>query len=217
MYVPALGTRTDVLVEDGLVYVGAPQMAIGSRLADQGGVLVFDVRSGAFVQAMISATEAATGPADSLGVAIVKGGSTVAIADELEDGTVADSGGVYFFDVQADRVLRQPRTIGVDDGAPARFEFALAYPDGSEAYQWRFEGSDIPGATMPLLEFAASSDRAGVYDCVVSGSFGTLISQGAGLIVRVGGSDCLADLNGDGVLNFFDVSVFLSAYSAGCP
>ena len=28
---------------------------------------------------------------------------------------------------------------------------------------------------------------------------------------------CVADLNGDGELNFFDVSVFLSAYSAGCP
>jgi predicted outer membrane repeat protein len=28
---------------------------------------------------------------------------------------------------------------------------------------------------------------------------------------------CTADLNGDGVLNFFDVSVFLSLYQAGCP
>lgn len=30
-----------------------------------------------------------------------------------------------------------------------------------------------------------------------------------------GGVDCDADLNGDGVLNFFDVSVFLNAYSGG--
>jgi predicted outer membrane repeat protein len=28
---------------------------------------------------------------------------------------------------------------------------------------------------------------------------------------------CPADLNGDGELNFFDVSIFLSLYSAGCP
>lgn len=28
---------------------------------------------------------------------------------------------------------------------------------------------------------------------------------------------CPADLNNDGLLNFFDVSVFLSAYNAGCP
>lgn len=32
-----------------------------------------------------------------------------------------------------------------------------------------------------------------------------------------GGVDCAADLTGDGVLNFFDVSAFLSAYNAGCP
>lgn len=29
--------------------------------------------------------------------------------------------------------------------------------------------------------------------------------------------DCAADLNGDGVLNFFDVSQFLSLFGAGCP
>lgn len=28
---------------------------------------------------------------------------------------------------------------------------------------------------------------------------------------------CSADLNGDGVLNFFDVSAFINAFSAGCP
>ena len=32
-----------------------------------------------------------------------------------------------------------------------------------------------------------------------------------------GGGDCPADLTGDGVLNFFDVSAFLSAFNMGCP
>ena len=31
------------------------------------------------------------------------------------------------------------------------------------------------------------------------------------------GGDLLADFNGDGVLNFFDVSAFLNAFNAGCP
>lgn len=30
-------------------------------------------------------------------------------------------------------------------------------------------------------------------------------------------ASCTADLNNDGVLNFFDVSAFISAYNAGCP
>ena len=29
--------------------------------------------------------------------------------------------------------------------------------------------------------------------------------------------ECVADINGDGVLNFFDVSAFLSSFNAGCP
>jgi hypothetical protein len=32
-----------------------------------------------------------------------------------------------------------------------------------------------------------------------------------------GGDACPADLTGDDALNFFDVSAFLSLYSAGCP
>ena len=28
---------------------------------------------------------------------------------------------------------------------------------------------------------------------------------------------CPADLNNDGLLNFFDVSAFIAAYNAGCP
>lgn len=32
-----------------------------------------------------------------------------------------------------------------------------------------------------------------------------------------GQPDCLADLNGDGVLDFFDVSQYLNLFSAGCP
>ncbi|MFG0314401.1 MAG: hypothetical protein ACF8LL_09475, partial [Phycisphaerales bacterium] len=43
-------------------------------------------------------------------------------------------------------------------------------------------------------------------------------SEGTRAAVNVGFSfACLADLNGDGEVNFFDVSVFLSAYNFGCP
>lgn len=39
----------------------------------------------------------------------------------------------------------------------------------------------------------------------------------AGFIELYSNADPGADLNGDGVLNFFDVSTFVSDYSAGCP
>lgn len=43
------------------------------------------------------------------------------------------------------------------------------------------------------------------------------IDLGAYEFQPVAGSTCTADLNNDGTLNFFDVSTFLSAFSAGCP
>ncbi len=46
---------------------------------------------------------------------------------------------------------------------------------------------------------------------------GTYLGDGTDCDTAVCEQPCVADLNGDGVLNFFDVSVFLSAYGAGCP
>ena len=43
------------------------------------------------------------------------------------------------------------------------------------------------------------------------------IDMGAFEFQPSGASDCPADLTGDGVLNFFDVSAFLSEYNMGCP
>lgn len=57
------------------------------------------------------------------------------------------------------------------------------------------EGSGQPG--LPLL--------------------GLYVDHGAFEFQPEGAPACTADLNNDGILNFFDVSVFLSAYSAGCP
>ena len=37
------------------------------------------------------------------------------------------------------------------------------------------------------------------------------------ITITRGGSACLPDLNGDGVLNFFDVSAFINAYAAMDP
>ena len=39
----------------------------------------------------------------------------------------------------------------------------------------------------------------------------------SGFLTAYQGEDSQADLNDDGLFNFFDVSVFLSAYGAGCP
>lgn len=38
-----------------------------------------------------------------------------------------------------------------------------------------------------------------------------------GLLLYTPGPECQADFNNDGILNFFDISIFLQSYTAGCP
>jgi hypothetical protein len=49
------------------------------------------------------------------------------------------------------------------------------------------------------------------------GFMGQCIDRGAFEFQPATASACLADLNNDGLLNFFDVSIFLTLYGAGCP
>ena len=69
--------------------------------------------------------------------------------------------------------------------------------DGQVAYmQWLVADPSAPGG------LAASPVAQMTYVCSLNG---------------LCTNNCPADLSGDGVLNFFDVSAFLSAYSAGEP
>ena len=57
------------------------------------------------------------------------------------------------------------------------------------------------------------SDEDGVVDATPGDNW----VSGINPIFVLGTAVCDADLNGDGELNFFDVSAFLSAFSAGDP
>ena len=49
-------------------------------------------------------------------------------------------------------------------------------------------------------------------------AFAAFLRNGTiGVFVATPASSCLADLNGDGLLDFFDVSAFLNAYNAMDP
>ena len=58
--------------------------------------------------------------------------------------------------------------------------------------------------------------RCGIAD--LAPPFGVLnFFDVSAFLTGFGGMDPVADLNGDGAFNFFDVSAFLTAYGAGCP
>ncbi len=134
--------------------------------------------------------------------------------------------GIWFNTCFAPPVIgQQPASRVADAGDTVDFSVALSNGAPPISYQWRRDGIDlvddavISGANAPTLVLSgiAAQDIA-MYDCVVSNPQGTRTSDQATLAIRgTGAPACTADLNGDGEVNFFDVSVFLSAYSAGCP
>lgn len=89
------------------------------------------------------------------------------------------------------------------------------------AYQWRRhgqaleDGAGITGSRSDTLTItAAATSDTDTYDVVITNGGGAVTSHAGVVAVR---QPCLADLNGDDVLDFFDVQAYLNAFSAGCP
>jgi hypothetical protein len=76
-----------------------------------------------------------------------------------------------------------PQLLKVSPGATANFD---AFVSGSPTlgYQWRFSGTNLPGATnRPLAVSNVTTAKAGFYDLVTTNSLGTNISSQAQLKV----------------------------------
>lgn len=141
--------------------------------------------------------------------------------------------------VLANDIDQEYRAISIDTAyvfdaayiAPSNGSVML-HADGSFQYQADpgFEGSDsftyrsmtmIPGVGQPVY-----SQPATVVITVSSGACSIADLTGDGeldffdvstFLVAFNAEDSVADLNSDGEFNFFDVSEFLVAYSQGCP
>ncbi len=107
-------------------------------------------------------------------------------------------------------IAEQPvDAVACGDGA-ASFSIQAAVPGAS--YQWRFNGSPIPGATAATLSLTGVDEsHDGMYDCVISTACGSATSAAARLNV------CLAEFNCDGALDYFDYEDFVFAFETGQP
>ncbi len=111
---------------------------------------------------------------------------------------------------------------GAGTGSEDRFAFYLPPNGGHIAYEggYFFGGFACSGINYnpyASFEFQLYS-RGRVFDCGDVNGDGVLnfFDISAYLVLYNEGSPH-ADLNGDGALNFFDISAFLGIYSAGCP
>lgn len=86
-----------------------------------------------------------------------------------------------------------PTNLSVFEGGTALFEVASTTPD-SLVYQWRFDGTDIAGATgHSLLLTNVQLSQAGEYSVTAQGPSGSIVSSPATLTVRAFTSPPIAD------------------------
>lgn len=148
----------------------------------------------------------------------------VVVGQQQDDNNGANAGAVYIYtdpQVLALRFTSQPVGAVVSEGDQTAFSVSVNRTGAD--FQWRrngvelSDGGTISGAQSDTLTIADVSDAdiAG-YDCVVSAS-GTDPVTSNPAVLAVLPDPCRADFNGDGSLDFFDITTYLGEYSDGCP
>ena len=197
--------------------IGAPDDDdLGS---DSGSAYLFDVQSGVLL-AKLNPSDAA--PTDGFGGSVAVSGTTAIAGAPFDDDRGSNSGSARLFRTTSP-VLAQPRGLVVEPGDTAEFELRLTDPDGV-TYQWRRDGvaladaGHVSGASTAVLRIVAGPDDVALYDCVFARSYGPARASAAATLAVLPDPDaCYPDANGDGVLNFFDVSQFIIEFGRGCP
>jgi FG-GAP repeat protein/immunoglobulin I-set domain protein len=185
--------------------------------SDSGSAYLFDTVTGQQIK-KLGASDAATNDLFGRSVAISNGNIIVGAYRDNAAGT--DSGSAYLFDF-ALNILHQPQGTIVTVGDTAEFSVRIQDETGI-AFQWRRNGIDltdadnITGSQSSTLQIVATENDEAFYDCVISDLL-EYTSDSVVLAVMPDPNECIVDLNNDGTLNFFDVSAFLQAFSAGCP
>jgi len=205
-----------VAISGTTVVVGAPWEDNTSR----GSAYLFDINTG---QQLFKFRASDAEPIDWFGHSVAISDTTVIAGSHYDDDGISDSGSVYQFFNLPNEIIQQPQGLIVSPGETATIQLLVANP-GATRYAWRrngvelVNGGNISGATTASLHIVAEPSDIAFYDCMVTyGWRPAFVSRSAALVVLPDSNACVADLNGDGVLNFFDVSVFLTAYGAGCP
>lgn len=210
------GFGTSVSISGNTAIIGATGSAgVGPST---GAAYLFDITTGVEGFKLIGSDG---GVNDRFGHSVAFSGGIAVVGARDDDEADTDAGAAYFFQL-APFIQQQPGSLVVTAGETAELTTAGVSLSAVQ-YQWRRDGIDlndggnISGAQAPTLSIVTTPDDAGYYDCVLTNDTGSATTNQVVLSVRPDPNACVADLNGDGLLNFFDVSVFLTAYGAGCP
>ena len=184
---------------------------------------------------------------DQFGFAVSVEGNFAAISSPADGDNGSASGSVYIYDISTPTNPVQVQKLLAPDGSSGdEFGHCVAIRSNSDGYlvavgAWldAQNGSDAGSAYMFQLNaqgIMQSSTKLIASDASSNAEFGTSIAIDTNGAAIVGAAEddalftnagaayvfafdqaCVADFNGDGTLNFFDVSAFLAAFQANDP
>jgi len=196
--------------DTGIIAVAAP---------NQSGVDLFDAATGTLLSTLIPVNP---GPSFSPAALAMDTNSIFVGEPTFNDAGETFAGIAYRFDTSL-QITAQPQSQAVNFNADD-VSFSVAAINVA-TYQWSLNGLDITdgplfsGTDTNFLIVTPDAATEGTYQVTLTGNeFGIVQSDPAVLaILGNAAPDCLVDLNEDGTLNFFDISLFLQLFSAGCP
>lgn len=204
--------------------MGAPYVNLGS-----GTVYLYDATTGALINQVFGDEVGPPPILERLGVSVDLSNGKLAIDTNqifVGDPNLSINGTIiagiaYRFDTTV-QITAQPQSQAVDVNAPD-VNFSVAATNVA-SYQWSLNGTNLTdgplftGTDTNFLIVTLDAAAEGTYQVTLTGiEFGVVQSDPAVLaILGNTAPDCPADLNIDGTLNFYDVSLFIQLFFAGC-
>lgn len=225
VWLDEFGTAIDI--HNGIVAVGAPRD--DDQGSNSGAVYLFNTSTGEQLTKLVP-NDGATH--DRFGWTVAIENEIVVVGAFLDDDLGANSGSVYLFDAKTGSQIMK---LLPDDGAANDwFGWSVAIDNGIVAAgaigavdaTYLFDA--LTGEQVAKLTSSDGAQSADQFGRSVAIESSTVVigavrddqngaESGAGYVFTVPNSACLADFTGDGILDFFDVSVFLQAFGANAP
>lgn len=224
---------TSVAISNGVVAVGA--VGDDDNGNSSGSTYLFDVSTG-LQTAKLTPNDASAFQQFGNSVSIDNGVAAIGAFQDTTNGFA--SGAAYLFDLATG--TQMTKFIPEDNAAADEFGISVAIENGVLAVGaiWN-DANGLDSGAAYLFDVSTSSQIAKVLpsDNAQQDYFGVSVAisngiiaagahrddeagnshSGAAYLFTIPQTDCLVDLNADGVLNFFDISAFLQAFGENDP
>jgi subtilisin family serine protease len=220
-----------IAIANGVVAVGA--IYDDDNGSNSGSAYLFDASTGVQI-AKLLANDGATGDRFSWSIAIANGVAAVGASGDDDNG--GGSGSAYLFDASTGAQIA--KLLASDGASSDQFGIAIAIDNSVVAVGAYADDNGPQSGSAYLFDASAGAQIAKLLpsDGAAFDSFGDSISIDNGIVAVGasrdddngtdsgsayvfeqinGGPECPADLNDDGLLDFFDVQQFLNYYSLG--